>query len=94
MISAIHRGFKNLLDKLKQQFEQFRINPPSLTSLAAGALRLFVMVAQFFELNHDVHARLTQRLLDDGSLKGVQLHPYFEAVTFPPGFPRPSDITS
>ncbi|HCN0658466.1 TPA: hypothetical protein N6K62_003190 [Escherichia coli] len=52
------------------------------------------LLTQFFELNHDVHARLTQRLLDDGSLKGVQLHPYFEAVTFPPGFPRPSDITS
>ncbi|EBU2048086.1 hypothetical protein CTO56_18290 [Salmonella enterica] len=52
-----------------------------------------VLLAQFFELNHDVHARLTQRLFDDGSLKGVQLHPYFEAVRFPPGFPRPSDIT-
>ncbi|EHW7683215.1 hypothetical protein K3J15_003913 [Salmonella enterica subsp. enterica serovar Mbandaka] len=52
------------------------------------------LLTRFFELNHDVHARLTQRLLDDGSLKGVQLHPYFEAVTFPAGFPRPSDITS
>lgn len=52
------------------------------------------LLTQFFELNHDVHARLTQRLLDDGSLKGVQLHPYFEAVTFPAGFPRPSDIST
>lgn len=52
------------------------------------------LLTRFFELNHDVHAQLTQRLLDDGSLKGGQLHPYFEAVTFPPGFPRPSDITS
>lgn len=48
MISAIHRGLKKLLDKLKQQLEQFRINPPSLTSLAARSLRLFVLVTLFW----------------------------------------------
>lgn len=87
-LSCLHRGifYNSPSDKL--EIEQ---NERQLTRLLEEQEAI---LDRFFELNHDIHARLTQRLLDEGSLKGVQLLPYFEAVHFPPGFPRPSDIPS
>lgn len=87
-LSCLHRGMFYNPPSDKLEIEQ---NEALLVRLREEQEAL---LAQFFEINHDVHARLTQRLLDDGSLKGVQLHPYFAAVHFPAEFPRPSELTS
>lgn len=52
----------------------------------------FAHLDRFFEINHDVHDRLTRELVEKGQLKGLQLHPFFAAAEIPSSFPRPSHI--
>lgn len=46
------------------------------------------LLAEFFTLNHDLHAKLTYALMPGETLEARHLHPYLAAVQLPDAFPR------
>ncbi len=56
--------------------------------------RQMELLQHFFQLNHDVHNRLTKALLEGGSLSGEALSPWLSAVRLPENFPVPYRHTS
>lgn len=46
------------------------------------------LLAEFFTLNQDLHARLTEALMPGETLEARHLHPYLATVQLPGAFPR------
>lgn len=46
------------------------------------------LLTEFFTLNQDLHARLTEALMPGETLEARHLHPYLAAVQLPDAFPR------
>lgn len=52
------------------------------------------LLTEFFTLNHDLHARLTEALMPGETLEAHHLHPYLAAVRLPDAFPRVMPMTA
>jgi len=52
------------------------------------------LLTEFFTLNHDLHAKLTEALMPGETLEARHLHPYLAAVQLPDNFPRVTPITA
>lgn len=51
------------------------------------------LLTEFFTLNHDLHARLTEALMPGETLEARHLHPYLAAVRLPDAFPRVASLS-
>lgn len=52
------------------------------------------LLTEFFTLNHDLHARLTEEVMPGETLEARHLHPYLAAVRLPDAFPRVMPMTA
>jgi len=66
------------------------VNQRHLTALKSAQNAL---LNAFFERNRETHARLTDALLEQGTLTGTELHPYLAAVQLPEDFPRLQNVS-